>query len=129
MSEYTTELRFICEEKAGLMKSVGENDVDRVISQSRREIFNFDYPIFSDEYKETLENKLKWRLSKSPMTSHMVPLEFTYGYAITCHKAQGSQWPNVMVFEEGFPFSKEEHARWLYTAVTRAENKLIVVKK
>ena len=81
------------------------------------------------EGKETLENKLKWRLSKSPMTSHMVPLEFTYGYAITCHKAQGSQWPNVMVFEEGFPFSKEEHARWLYTAVTRAENKLIVVKK
>ena len=58
MSEYTTELRYICEEKAGLMKSVGENDVERVITQSRREIFNFEYPIFSDEYKETLEKKI-----------------------------------------------------------------------
>ena len=81
------------------------------------------------EGQETLERDVKWRLSKSPATSHLIPMEFTYGYAITCHKAQGSQWPNVMVFEESFPFAKEEHSRWLYTAVTRAEDKLIVVKK
>lgn len=55
------------------------------------------------------------------------PFEFAYAYAITCHKAQGSEWKKVLVFEERFPFSKEEHARWLYTAVTRAEEKLVLV--
>ena len=57
------------------------------------------------------------------------PLEFTYGYAITCHKAQGSEWDKVLVIEEDFPFSKEEHARWLYTAATRAAEKLVLIKK
>lgn len=53
---------------------------------------------------------------------------FTYGYAITAHKSQGSEWDNVLVVEESFPFSKEEHARWLYTACTRASKKLVLVK-
>ena len=58
----------------------------------------------------------------------IVPKEFAYGYAITCHKAQGSQWDNVLVLEESFPFTAEEHARWLYTAATRAVEKLVIVR-
>ena len=42
-------------------------------------------------------------------------------------KAQGSEWPNVLVIEERFPFDKT-HARWLYTCATRAEEKLVLVK-
>lgn len=57
-----------------------------------------------------------------------VPLEFTYGYAITAHKSQGSEWNKVLVFEEKFPFSKEEHKKWLYTACTRASCKLVLVR-
>ena len=57
------------------------------------------------------------------------PLFFAYGYAITTHKAQGSEWPRVLVFEESFPFEKEEHKRWLYTATTRASEKLVIIKK
>lgn len=53
---------------------------------------------------------------------------FAYGYAITCHKAQGSQWDNVLVIEENFPFKKDDHKRWLYTACTRAVEKLVVIK-
>jgi hypothetical protein len=49
-------------------------------------------------------------------------------YAITGHKAQGSQWEKVLVFEENFPFDKMEHARWLYTAATRASDKLVLVR-
>lgn len=56
------------------------------------------------------------------------PIEFNYGYAITGHRAQGSEWEKVLVFEERFPFDKEEHARWLYTACTRASNKLVLVR-
>jgi exodeoxyribonuclease-5 len=55
------------------------------------------------------------------------PFEFAYAYAITTHKAQGSEWDKVLVFEEGFPFNKEEHRRWLYTAATRAKEKLVLI--
>ena len=58
-----------------------------------------------------------------------IPQQFTYGYAITCHKSQGSEWDKVLVIEENFPFAKEDHARWLYTAATRAAEKLVIITK
>lgn len=58
-----------------------------------------------------------------------LPIEFNYGYSITTHKAQGSQWDQVLVVEEPFPFDKEEHARWLYTAITRSARKCTLVLK
>jgi exodeoxyribonuclease V len=53
--------------------------------------------------------------------------EFDYGYALTVHKAQGSQWDDVMLFDESFAF-REHRARWLYTGLTRAARRLTVVK-
>jgi exodeoxyribonuclease-5 len=53
--------------------------------------------------------------------------EFTFGYAITCHKAQGSQWDNVFIQNESYAF-KENNSKWIYTALTRAENKVIVAQ-
>lgn len=76
----------------------------------------------------TNDKKLIYRISNKPLFKHLIPLEFTYAYAITCHKAQGSQWDKVLVIEESFPFKKEEHARWLYTAVTRGAEKLVLVR-
>lgn len=52
--------------------------------------------------------------------------QFTYGYAITCHKSQGSQWSSVCVFDESSTF-REDRNRWLYTAVTRASDNLTLV--
>lgn len=75
-----------------------------------------------------LDNKTIYRLMRSKKYCYLVPYEFTYGYAITCHKAQGSEWDKVLVIEEGFPFDKIEHARWLYTAATRAIDKLVIVR-
>lgn len=51
--------------------------------------------------------------------------EFDYGYAITTHKAQGSEFEKVLVFEERL--GGGSHARWLYTAVTRASDKIVIV--
>ena len=56
------------------------------------------------------------------------PFEFAYAYGITCHKSQGSEWDKVLVYEERFPYEKEEHARWAYTAATRASEKLVWIK-
>ena len=73
--------------------------------------------------------KTAWTISRNRMHGHKLPKEFTYGYAITCHKAQGSQWEKVLIVEEGFPYDKTEHARWLYTALTRAEEKAVIIRK
>lgn len=80
----------------------------------------------------TGESALTWkesyRISKNFKTKDMIPYQFLYGYAITVHKAQGSSWPKILIIEEQFPFDKTEHARWLYTAVTRSEEKLVLVR-
>lgn len=53
--------------------------------------------------------------------------EFTYGYALTCHKSQGSQWDDVLVIDESSAF-REHASRWLYTAVTRAASRVTVAR-
>ncbi|MBV8474642.1 MAG: FYDLN acid domain-containing protein [Hyphomicrobiales bacterium] len=53
--------------------------------------------------------------------------EFDYGYALTVHKAQGSQWDRVMLFDESRAF-REHRARWLYTGLTRAARQLTIVR-
>jgi exodeoxyribonuclease-5 len=52
--------------------------------------------------------------------------EFDYGYVLTVHKAQGSQWDDVVLFDESFAFP-DTRERWLYTGVTRAAKRLTVV--
>ena len=52
--------------------------------------------------------------------------EFDYGYALTVHKAQGSQWNDVVLFDESYAF-REHRNRWLYTGITRAAERLTVV--
>lgn len=51
---------------------------------------------------------------------------FHYAYAITCHKAQGSEWPEVLIVEQ--PCRAWSRERWLYTAVTRAKDTLTHVQ-
>ena len=57
MSKYTTELRFICETAAGLTESVGYASIDEVIEKAIPNIFSFDFPIFDDEYRDSLIKK------------------------------------------------------------------------
>jgi exodeoxyribonuclease-5 len=52
--------------------------------------------------------------------------EFDFGYVLTVHKAQGSQWDDVVLFDESGAFS-DNRERWLYTGVTRAAKRLTVV--
>ncbi len=53
--------------------------------------------------------------------------EATFGWAITCHKAQGSQWENVIVWDDGLGRTEQDRRRWLYTAITRAERGLVIL--
>ena len=53
--------------------------------------------------------------------------QFTYGYALTVHKAQGSDWDNVILFDESWCF-RADSVKWLYTGITRASKKITIVK-
>lgn len=75
-----------------------------------------------------IKNK-KERLNKIKEDPFYNAVQVKFAYAVTCHKAQGGQWKNVFV-DQGF-FKDEmltkEYLRWLYTAITRASEKLYLV--
>lgn len=73
------------------------------------------HPLFFEGREDEL---LYWQRERSD--------EFSHGEAITCHKSQGSQWESVAVFDESDSF-REDAQRWLYTAVTRAAERLTLV--
>ena len=53
---------------------------------------------------------------------------FDFGYCLTVHKSQGSEWGNVMLFEETSGYWDEDYRRkWLYTAVTRSNDRLLII--
>lgn len=58
MSNFTTQLRFICETAAGLNESKGYSQVNSIIEDARTGIFDFSYPIFDENYRAVLEKKI-----------------------------------------------------------------------
>ena len=94
---------------------------------------SFDTFEIDKDYLLKEEPCVDWRVSYQlgklkPKIGDILPKQATYGYALTCHAAQGSEFDKVLVIEESFPFDKVEHQRWLYTAATRASDKLVLVR-
>ena len=58
MSKYTTEVRFICEKEAGYDESKGYANVEEILAKSHSKIFDFHYPIFDENYRSVLEQKI-----------------------------------------------------------------------
>lgn len=74
-----------------------------------------------DEYfdKDALKNVRKWEFKDNH--------EFNFGYCITVHKSQGSQWDRVVVWDDGFlHWEPIERRKWLYTAITRAAQSVVL---
>lgn len=76
-----------------------------------------------------LDDLARYRMANWDQSNLFPPHDFVYAYAITCWKAQGSEYNNVMLIEEDHPYDKTEHMQYLYTGITRAKEKLIVVVK
>jgi exodeoxyribonuclease-5 len=93
-----------------LLVSPEEDDPDRGVAKIKLLKAAFEAP----------ETEIPWQQKKRFD-------DFDYGYALTVHKAQGSQWDEVVLFDESFAF-KETRQRWLYTAITRAAERLTVVR-
>lgn len=66
------------------------------------------------------------RLRRLRTDEYFNALQVKYAYAVTCHKAQGAQWPNVFVDMGGIPAEAQglDFYRWLYTATSRATSRL-----
>ncbi|NNC83141.1 MAG: AAA family ATPase [Flavobacteriales bacterium] len=80
----------------------------------------------SDHAFEGGPSSLQEKMQKDPWYN---ALQIKFGYAVTCHKAQGGQWPVVFV-DRGYltdEMMDREFWKWLYTAVTRATEKLYLI--
>lgn len=58
MSKYTTEVRFICENAVGLTESAGFGEINRIIQDAIPKVFNFDFPIYDENYRNVLCAKI-----------------------------------------------------------------------
>lgn len=85
------------------------------------------YNSVSADYGDIADRRM--RLKKVKEDGFFNALQVKFAYAVTCHKAQGGQWPCVFV-EQGYltdEMINTEYMRWLYTAVSRASEKLYLV--
>ncbi len=85
------------------------------------------YQSVLQEYQaETNKSKRFLKIKSDPFFN---ALQIKFAYAVTCHKAQGGQWPSVFV-EQGYlteDMINSEFLRWLYTAITRASDNLYLL--
>ncbi|MDQ3046613.1 MAG: AAA family ATPase [Bacteroidota bacterium] len=80
-----------------------------------------------EDYSDIADRRM--RMKKVKEDGFFNALQVKFAYAVTCHKAQGGQWPCVFV-EQGYltdEMINKEYMRWLYTAVSRASEKLYLV--
>lgn len=79
--------------------------------------------------KSAIERYKKLGRDINPGDLIEIPFQFAYGYAITCWKAQGSEWPYVLGYDASWlkNRNKEEYIQYLYTLVTRAQKAVILV--
>jgi ATP-dependent exoDNAse (exonuclease V) alpha subunit len=76
---------------------------------------------------ENEPNKYK-RFMKVKNNEYFNALQVKFSYAITCHKSQGGQWNTVFIEQPYLPEGiDKDYIRWLYTAVTRAKDKLYLI--
>ena len=68
------------------------------------------------------------KLNEMPMSQRKENLIVNFAYAITAHSSQGSEWDDVLVVDESRAF-RGNAAKWLYTAVSRASERITVVKR
>jgi ATP-dependent exoDNAse (exonuclease V) alpha subunit len=81
--------------------------------------------VLQDYEQETTKYK---KFQKVKENEYFNALQVKFSYAITCHKSQGGQWNTVFIEQPYLPDGiDQEYVRWLYTAVTRAKEKLYLI--
>ncbi len=98
-------------------------DAPALTREQGNELYNQVMEDYADIPLKT--DRLK-RLREDP---HFNALQVKYAYAVTCHKAQGGQWAHIYI-DQGYMTDEmltPDYIHWLYTAFTRATEKLFLV--
>jgi exodeoxyribonuclease-5 len=90
----------------------------------RKQLFKRSPYETKEDYRK---NALEERTNKRNSVSEEMINQLEFGYAISCHKSQGSEWDSVVVIDESGSF-RQDCDRWLYTACTRAKKRLIIIR-
>jgi hypothetical protein len=95
-------------------------------NQMKALMVDFSYRMREDEIKT---NTFKYKKAMLE-DEYLNCLKATYGYAVTCHKAQGGEWDSVYLFldKSMYGMPRPELYKWWYTAITRAKKELNLVK-
>ena len=100
-----------------------QSEAPALTRQQQEQLFNAvweDYPEIRDKRE---------RMKRLRQDTYYNALQIKYAYAVTCHKAQGGQWQHVYI-DQGYiteDMLSPDYFRWLYTALTRATEKVFLV--
>jgi len=103
--------------------------LDTISSESPSLTYEESNRLYQEVLKDYASEKSKYKqFIKVKANKYFNALQVKFSYAITCHKSQGGQWKNVFVEQPYLPDGiDEDYLRWLYTAVTRASEKLFLI--
>ena len=94
--------------------------------QATKELNDELFKGVEEDYSDILNKRD--RMKKIAEDEHYNALQIKFGYAITCHKAQGGQWDSVFIDQGSLSYEQsEDYYNWLYTSITRAKKKLYFV--
>lgn len=97
----------------------------KIADEDGKKYTAFTYQGLFEEHMKREKNYATASKSEA-FRSRVNDAQIDFGWAITCHKAQGSEWEEVIVHDESGVF-REDADKWLYTAITRAGKRLIIV--
>ena len=118
------------------VKRIGDFPLDQPLKRNQTGIIVDFTPDFTGTFENVnmdpnlvrgYDSVLQQQIQAGIRKPESIYQELEYGYAITCHKSQGSEFKKVLVIEE--VLNSAHHRRWLYTAVTRASEKLVLITK
>ena len=103
--------------------------LDTITSESPSLTYEESNRLYQEEMKDYENETVSYRkLLKIKTNEYFNALQVKFSYAITCHKSQGGQWNTVFIEQPYLPNGIDrDYIRWLYTAITRAKDKLYLI--
>jgi exodeoxyribonuclease-5 len=103
--------------------------LDTLTSESPSLTYDESNKLYQEVMKDYANEKSKYKKFLAVKNNKFFnALQVKFSYAITCHKSQGGQWKTVFVEQPYLPNGiDKEYLRWLYTAITRAQEKLYLI--
>jgi ATP-dependent exoDNAse (exonuclease V) alpha subunit len=103
--------------------------LDTLTSESPSLTYDESNKLYQEVLQDYDNEPMYKRVQKVKLNPYFNALQVKFSYAITCHKAQGGQWNTVFVEQPYLPDGKidKEYLRWLYTAITRAKEKVYLI--